>query len=169
MNKNLIEIVRYTLEYIRLNEASPIIVKFYHGGAAWGYGKPMVMPAKKGRYEGGPGIYMTTSYNRAKSYAGGSKIVQLIEVDANKIVLPNKVQVELSDVMELLSSIRIKNRKQLIQDLENSFKKGHNTADIVINLLVNNESLSGDAGPIVAKWLSNHGVTADFNKFYSEE
>ena len=169
MNKNLIEIVRTTLGIIRLNESSPRIIKFYHGGAAWSYEKPRVMSTKKGRCEGGPGIYMTTSYSRAKSYAGGNKIVQLIEIDANKITLPNKVKVELKDVMNLISSIRIKNRKSLTQDLENTFKKGYDTADIVINLLVNNDSLSGDSGPIVAKWLSAHGVTADFNRFPSEE
>lgn len=145
------------------------IVKFYHGGTAWGSNKPMVMPAKKGKYECGPGIYMTTSYSRAKSYAGGNKIVQLVAVDANKIILPNEVKVELIDVMNLISSIKIKNRRQLTQDLENSFKRGRNSANIVINLLVNNEALSGDAGPVVAKWLSDHGITADFNKFHSEE
>jgi len=169
MNKNLIEIVRDTLQNIRLIESNSRIVKFYHGGTAWKFNKPIVMPTKKGRWECGPGIYMSTSYNRAKDYAGGNKIVQLIEIDANKITLPNEVKVELNDVMNLISSIRIKNRQQLTQDLKNRFKKGHDRADTVINLLVNNEALSGDGGPIVAKWLSDHGITADFNRFYSEE
>ena len=144
------------------------IVQFYHGGSKW-LEKPSIMPTKNNRYEYGPGIYLTTSYNRAKSYAKGSNIVQIISVDFPKIVLPKSVKLDISEVLKLLSSIRVKNRKRLTDDLKMSFDRGDTTADILINLLVNNEALGGDSGPIVAAWLADHGVTADINRMHSEE
>src|SRR5690554_2395054 len=50
----------------------------WHGGSRWD-SDPEVRPARKGRAEWGPGIYGTSSYFRAKSYAKGGKVTQLVD------------------------------------------------------------------------------------------
>jgi len=149
------------------------IVRFYHGGSSLFNTEPKIMDTKKGRYEYGPGIYLTTSYDTARKYAKGNKVVHLVEIKANKIVLPIDIKIELTDTIELISkkiSMSSKNREKMISDLKRSFEqRQYLTANTVISLLVNNEVLKGSAGPKVSEWLSHMGVTADFNQMSNEE
>lgn len=48
--------------------------QMYHGGSRWST-SPEVRPSKNNRYEGGVGLYFTNSYERARTYAKGSKVV----------------------------------------------------------------------------------------------
>src|SRR5687768_1879026 len=119
---------------IALGERPPGMLAFYHGGAEW-QRRPEVRPAKQGRYEGGPGIYLTTSYMRAVSYAGGSKIVQKVFVAKDAIRYAEDTFVELEDAISFLSTIRIRSRKNIVADLENyKAKAGNLRASTVINL-----------------------------------
>ncbi|HQY61120.1 MAG TPA: hypothetical protein PK141_06990 [Polyangiaceae bacterium] len=45
---------------------------FWHGSRAW-HGPPTVRPGRAKRSEGGPGIYLTTSYRTASGYAKGGE------------------------------------------------------------------------------------------------
>jgi len=100
-------------------------------------------------------------------------VVHLVEIKANKIVLPIDIKIELTDTIELISkkiSMSSKNREKMISDLKRSFEqRQYLTANTVISLLVNNEVLKGSAGPKVSEWLSHMGVTADFNQMSNEE
>jgi len=148
------------------------IVKFYHGGSSLFNNEPKIMNTKKGRYEYGPGIYLTTSYDTARKYATGNKVVHLVGIYANKIVLPIDIKIDLGDSIQLISkkiSMSPKIREKMISDLKRSFERGHLTTNTVISLLVNNEALRGSAGTKVAEWLSEQGVTADFNRMSNEE
>ncbi len=149
-------------------EGEKSTISLYHGGTQW-RSRPEIRPAKKGRYECGPGIYFTTSYMRALDYAGGSKVVQVAQIDKSRIVVPWKVVVELTDVKELLDNIRLKNRKVVWQGIQEYASKRELRATIVINWLINQEALGGDSGPAVAQWLKERGATADVNVFHSEE
>jgi len=69
----------------------------------------------------------------------------------------------------MLGSVRIANRSKVLRDLKEVAAKRPLTANVVVNLLVNHEALAGNSGPAVAEWLTELGVTADVNRFHSEQ
>ena len=61
-------------KYVLLRESDGDTFPMYHGGNKW-FGQPEVRASKKGQYEGGIGLYFTTSYETARTYAKGGKVV----------------------------------------------------------------------------------------------
>jgi hypothetical protein len=49
------------------------LINLWHGGRRW-QGNPEVRESVKGRYEAGPGLYMTTSLMTASRYARASSL-----------------------------------------------------------------------------------------------
>ena len=124
---------------------------------------PQYYPAKKGRYEGGNGIYLTTSYETARKYAKGGKIVLAVYVkpDYKKIW---DVMIPVQEMIDFVSSIRMKNKKQVIEGIKASMDRQHKTmlpAAILNNLVVNFEAGSGEAGVLVNQFLVSKGVDAE--------
>lgn len=146
------------------------LIKLYHGGSMWET-TPQYFPAKKGRYEGGNGIYLTTSYETARKYAKGSKIVLAVYVkpDYKKIW---DVLVPVQEMIDFLSSIRMKNKKKVIDAIKASVDRQNKTvlpAAILNNLIVNFEAGSGEAGVLVNQFLVSKGVDAEVTNKGAED
>lgn len=136
----------------------------YHGGTQW-RSQPEIRGPRQGKYEAGPGIYLTNYYNRARSYAGGNKTVMRVLVDLSQVRLAQHVELDPSEAAEFIKSIRMKNREGLLAGIDRTIQRRPKfTADTFINLIVNNEAGAGQAGVEIAKWLASKGVTASLEK-----
>jgi hypothetical protein len=145
--------------------------QMYHGGKEWYYIPKDIIPSRKNRYEYGVGIYTTNNYSRASEYAKGSRIVQILDISKNYNDIKN-VKIPLQEVIEFLKSIRIKNRNQIIQDLNfnaQRMKSDFISADTVNNLIVNHEAGAGETGVEITRFLVQHGVDALLERKSGEE
>lgn len=151
------------LKELLIKENSPTgTFQMYHGGSRW-TAKPEIFPPKKGRYEGGVGIYFTTHYLTARKYAKGGNVVHLVDIDANYRDIKN-VRIPIKDMVDFVkNSHGLRAKKEIISNLvAYSERVGKNDipAEILNNLIVNYEAGSGKAGLEVPKYLVSHGIDA---------
>lgn len=134
-------------------------VQFWHGGR-WD-GSPEVQAPKKGRYEAGPGIYLTTRYSTARKYAKGGGSTILVDVASN-LTFADKTEVPIEKAVAFIQNVRrMKAKKAIIDDLRSNHTRiGTLKAQVLINLVVNYEAGSGDAGLEVAAFVRSLGVDA---------
>lgn len=148
--------------------------KFWHGGARW-TDKPQVQSPKAGRYEHGPGIYLTTHYLRAKGYAKGGKVTTLIELSPDTrwlhaAKLPSQELVQFFDMAP-----RLPNRDKLKAEFQSLNRMAEASPDALVkveylrNFLVNSDALSSKAGLYFAQWLVDHNIDAAIERVYSAE
>lgn len=146
-------------------------MELWHGGLKW-EGAPEIRPPKKGRYECGPGIYLTTHYLRARNYAKGGKVVTRVCL-ADAIRWLEDAHQPLDIVVEFVNSLSgLKQRKALLDALHAvAERKGTPTIPLssLVNLCINMELLSGKLGPKMAEWLVEQGVDASCHRPYGEE
>lgn len=153
-----------------LKEINEGTFQMYHGGGKW-QSAPEIRPSRAGRYEGGLGIYFTNSYDRARQYAKGGKVVQLVDIQ-RKFTDIEDVQIPVDDVIEFLNGIRIKNRSDIIADIQRNaerMKSDSVGAYIINNLLTNYGAGSGQVGVSVVEFLVSHGVDASLEHQSGEE
>lgn len=96
---------------------------------------------KKGRWEGGPGLYLTTHYDTAKKYAKGSRKLYQVTIGEGKDI--KDVDIEFDTVRHFINAFVIKSkRKDILQRLEDKWvKNGKINADIINNNMINEEAL----------------------------
>lgn len=149
-------------------------IELYHGSRKW-EGPPEVRPGKKGRSENGPGIYMTTSLATARSYAkGGGRVIRfVINADMRLIGMDRELKINIDDALEFLKTIpRLKKRKEIVGELKRfSEQIGQRDvfAQLLGNLMVNRDALTGDVAPAVAKFYVSQGIDGEVMSRGDEE
>lgn len=146
-------------------------IKMWHGSKRWD-GNPEVRPPRKGRYEAGPGIYLTTSYFRAKSYAKGGGSTMLITLDPN-LIFANQVPIPVDEAIKFIREVpRMKKKNQIVEDIKNNATRSNKdwiSAEVIVNLFVNHEAGAGEPGVILANWLRSRGVDATLHHESTKE
>lgn len=140
----------------------PIVL--WHGSRRWS-GPPSVHPARKGRTEGGPGIYLTTSYETARKYSKGGGVVMRFYLDPNVVWLEESV-IDLQDAIAFVKTQpRLPKKEEIIADLRRNAERiaprlggTRIEAAVIVNLMVNHEALYGQHGPALASFLVKHGI-----------
>jgi GNAT superfamily N-acetyltransferase len=135
--------------------------QFWHGGRI--QGDIDIQPSAKGRYEAGPGLYLTTSYARASKYAKGGGSTFLITLRGGHINLAHEVEIPLADGVDFAKRFLGAKGKLIADDLRSNaarMKKETFTAEILINLVVNYEAGSGKKGIAIRNFLVSHNVDA---------
>lgn len=114
------------------------------------------MAHRKGRWEFGPGLYLTTHYSTAQKYSRGGRRLYRITIaqgnEASKTVIP------FEDAVQFVKTFAIRSKaKEVIARLERYRELGLR-ANVLINLMVNMDALkSSDSGRLRA-FLVEHGV-----------
>jgi GNAT superfamily N-acetyltransferase len=135
-------------------------MSLWHGGRI--SGSIEVQKPTKGRYEAGPGLYLTTSYQRAYSYAKGGGSTFLVTLKPN-LNFADDVQIPLQDGIEFATRYLGSKGKSIIADLKSNctrMKSDTFSADTLINLVVNYEVGAGSKGLALVDFLVEHGVDA---------
>lgn len=145
-------------------------IELWHGGRRWD-GGPEVRPSRRGRYECGPGIYLTNRYDRARKYAAGGGVTLKVTLvdnvrwleDAN---LPREV------VEEFVRGAKgLLRKKDILEDLRKSVSRMRDTvpASYLVNLCVNHDAAPGKAGVRLAEWLVEQGIDASLHSVNGRE
>lgn len=142
------------------------MIELWHGGKRW-EGSPEIRPAKQGNYECGPGLYLTTSYERAQKYAKGGKVTTRVTL-ADEVRWLEKAKLPLRELLEYARTApRVPKRDKLLADLvrcpgEPKALDVESLSDVsrLVNLLVNSEALAGKLGVHLAAWLTSKGIDA---------
>lgn len=117
----------------------PNTMSFWHGGDL-GYSYSDSMSYKKGRFEYGPGLYLTTHYGTAKKYAKGSRKLYMITVEKGKNLSESTIDFEI--VKQFVDRwVMTKKKKDVIQRLEKHNKEGKVPAEILSNIIINEEAI----------------------------
>lgn len=139
------------------------IFQMYHGGKKWSVLPTDVQASKRGRYEGGVGIYFTNSYTTARKYAKGSRVVHKVDIDGN-FKDASSVKIPLEKMVEFLKRVpRLKHRSEIIADVTNYATRVKSTevsANVLNNLVVNYEAGSGPTGIAITRFFIENGVDA---------
>lgn len=150
------------------------MIQLWHGGNRW-EGDPEVRAPKQGRYECGPGIYLSTSYLRARKYAGGGKVTTLVTL-ADTVRWLEKAKLPLRELAEFIDTApRLPGREGLRKQLlDRNLDRGLELHDLcpvdrLVNLLINEEALAGKMGVYLAQWLASKGVDASLHKPMGQE
>lgn len=155
----------------------------YHGSQRWD-GFPEVREGKRKRTEAGPGIYTTTSYQRAKKYSkGGGKVLKFsLDKEFNFL---NEFHFDLSECLECISLLKRPGKdkvKDMVERLnENLIRRKKSSSldcveekekiagNVLLNLLVNGDFLIGKNAVFVAEWFTKKGVDGHIENQYNNE
>lgn len=156
----------------QLKETDVSTFKLYHGGSRWSYLPDDIQPGKKNRYEAGVGIYFTNSYNTARKYAKGNKVVHLVEIDRQFKDIDN-VNISIDKITEFVKNVpQLSSKKEIINDL-NSYAtrvgKKEIPLSILNNLVVNYQAARGSSGVHIAKFFTECGADGHVQKQSGDE
>lgn len=120
---------------------SGIIRTLYHGGSrSLNRSSLDGIKNRHGRWEHGPGLYLTNSYELARKYGTVHRIT--VELEPGREA--GGVRLDLSDTIGLIKSYAVvAKRRGLIDDVRRAAENGRLTASLLINLAVNDEAFRG--------------------------
>lgn len=130
-------------------------MQFWHGGDLDNYDD--IIAQKNGRYEYGPGLYLTTHYDTAKKYAKGRRKFYIISVEKGNDI--NKSLLDIDRVKEFINKYVIKSKqKEILQRIEKYNKENTIKGYIFNNILLNEKALSPRNTSNLRQFLIDNGV-----------
>lgn len=133
----------------------------WHGGRDLEYSYQSFQSSRKGKWEHGPGIYLTTHYERASSYAKGGGKTYLVEfTEGNNI---DNVKISLSNVYEFINNYVIKKKAKevidCIKDNSNRTSDGESIkASYFLNIMINFDALTPAKTQHLNEFLVSNGA-----------
>lgn len=124
-----------------LEDSSEDSITMYHGGRAL-YLRDPIRPSRTGRWEYGPGLYLTSSYLQARQYAkGGGRVY---EVTFSKKRPIDGVRIDLQEAIRFVKDyVKVSLRPTIIGDLKRSFdRRGFLEVEALMNLCVTDKALT---------------------------
>lgn len=134
--------------------SEPGTMSFWHGGKLDFYSE---VTYKKGRWEYGHGLYLTTKYSVAKKYSGGGRLFYMITIKKGTDI--KDVSISIEDLNNFISDFVIKKyQTECREKFEKFYKNDMVRAEWIQNVFVNNEYLKTNNVNELNKFLKNHGV-----------
>jgi hypothetical protein len=137
------------------------IISLWHGGRDLhlSYHKPKV--CAKGRWEHGPGLYLTTHYETARKYAKGGGATYKVELELGNHI--KNIDLHIDNILDFVKRSVIKSKQNdIIDDLHNHMKRTQKTpfinAEVLVNLCVNYEALKGEQTIALNRFLVENKV-----------
>lgn len=141
-------------------------ITLWHGGRNLESDYLDVQSHKKGRWEHGPGLYLTSHYETAVRYAkGGGKLYRVTVRQGRDI---SDVVISLDDAIEFVNRYVVGSKKKLMAaDLRSNVARvGHLNAEVLVNLCLNNEALPNSKTNALRQFLIDHGADYAFVSRY---
>lgn len=131
-------------------------LKLWHGGNLEQGFNPDVQ-YKKGRWEHGPGLYLTTHYDTARKYGKGSR--KLYEVEVREGTDIQDAYLDFEAVKRFVDMYVLKKlRDDVLARYDNRAKDGKVPATIFMNVLINEEAIRPANTQALRKFLVEQGV-----------
>ena len=150
-------------QYVEIPEV-PGTMNFWHGGNLNDYDD--VIAQKNGRYEYGPGLYITTSYDVASRYSKGSRKLYLITIEKGKDIQDSFLSLE--SVKDFMNKYVVSSkRKEIFIRLEKYIEGDMVPADIFNNLILNSKGIKSSNTRFLREFYVNNGIDYElvFNPF----
>jgi len=156
MSEFLRKVVRKILqESIIVPPQIPGTMNFWHGGNLDEYDD--LIAQKAGRYEYGPGLYITTKYEVASKYSKGSRKMYLITVE--KGVDINDAFFSFDAAKEFVNQYVIKNKRKEVFERMEKFKKEDKIKGFIFNnILINEKAVKPINTQKLRQFYINNGV-----------
>lgn len=121
------------------------ILTLWHGGRDLENNYRSFQSSRKGSWEHGPGIYLTTHYERASSYAKGGGKTYLVEISEGNNI--DDVKISMSQIYEFINVSVIKKKAKEVIDCikENSNRTSDGEsikASYFLNIMINFNAIS---------------------------
>ena len=132
----------------------------WHGGRNLQSDYQEIRSHKKGRWEHGPGIYLTDHRDTAAKYAKGGGNVFRVTITFDPSKEMDDVIIDIDDAIEFVKrNVAVRLRGKIIQDLHNSFDRtGALRAAVVTNLCLNWDALAPSKTEALRRFLIDSGV-----------
>jgi len=133
------------------------IITLWHGGRSL-ESSYRENTAAKGLWEYGPRLYLTTSYQRASSYAKGGGSTYKVEVSLGGDI--RDVTLDLQAAYKFIDSHVVASKKnQMLDDIHRNVERmALLSADIFLNLIINNEAIKKTKTHILNEFLVTNGA-----------
>jgi hypothetical protein len=116
----------------------PNTMNFWHGGNLDDYDD--IISQKNGRYEYGPGLYLTNHYDTARKYSKGNRKLYLVTVQ--KGIDIEDVYINLNSINNFIKYFVLYNKKnEIVERLQRYIKNNTIRASIFNNILLNEKAI----------------------------
>lgn len=143
-----------------LEEIQPRQMTLWHGGRNLEFDYRDVLSHDKGRWEHGPGLYLTTHRATAERYAKGGRKLYRVTVSEGRDI--DDVLIPLQDMIDFVNqNIKGAKKSQIISDLraiEQRRGTGMIMAEVIVNLCLNWSAIANSKTSILRQFLIDHGV-----------
>lgn len=138
-------------------------IKLWHGGRNLEYSYKELRGSKKGQWEHGAGLYVTTHYDTAYSYSkGGGKTYMIhMDIDPDKDLYSKTISLE--NALNFISQNCKKNKINILSsDINNDLKRRCNLDTIKLetlqNLIINHEAIPDSKSYLLNEFIVESGV-----------
>lgn len=154
---NLISVIRSVIkEQVVTPPDIPDSQTFWHGGNIDNVYDDINYA--KGRYEYGPGLYLTTSYELAKDYAKGTRKLYMVTVQNGNDLADSSISKQ--SAYEFMSAYVIGSKKKYVKEQFDKWTRSDGTisANIFLNILLNESAVKPSNAHQIRKFLVKSGI-----------
>jgi len=142
-----------------MTEAGKRTITLYHGGNLK-EGVKSSYSHKSKRWEYGPGLYLTSHYDTAATYAKGSR--KLYEVTIEEGVELDDAKLDLDTGLEFINTyVTARKRRAIIDRIETKVKDGKFPSYMIVNLIINDKAIKPSKSGVLREFLVDNGI--DYN------
>lgn len=136
-------------------------IELWHGGRNLESNYKEFGGTTKGRWEHGPGLYLTTHYERARDYAKGGGKTYLVTVEEGNNI--EKTLIDITLVNDFVNRHVIKSKQaRILEDLYDNMNRLHTSpqiyANILVNLIINDDAMQNTKTHYLNRFLVENGV-----------
>lgn len=133
----------------------------WHGGRDLESGFREIIAHKSGRWEYGPGLYLTTHWQTATKYAKGSNKLYLVTIRKGTELKDVNLSLEVMKEFLMTHGIR-KKAPEVLQVIEKNMSRTNKTelnGQTFVNILINYEAITNVKTAALRQFLINQGAT----------
>ena len=149
-----------------------MIIKLWHGGRDLESNYKENFSSKKGRWEHGAGLYLTTHYETARKYSKGNGKTYEVTVDVDPSKCISNIQIPAQEALEFYSKHLKKSTLEMCSTGLHKLMKRMNNFDSVCsdnfqNLIINYEAINNTKTHLITEFLVANGIQYGLVKNYS--
>lgn len=136
-------------------------ITLWHGGRNLDSDYQEFKPSRKNRWEYGPGLYLTTHYDRALKYAKGNGRTYQVHVQEGNDI--KDVELNIADVNNFIANYVIKSKQKLmLDDIYNNMNRMNSSpfikANVFLNLIISHEAIVNTKTKNLNQFLVNQTI-----------